>query len=64
MNNQSHTAIAGADTWVAEPKLRAFLGMSSSTIKRLRRRGLPSVGTDRLRRFHIAEVLRWLAEHA
>ena len=52
------------DTWVGEPLLREYLKMSASTIRRLRKRGLPSVGSDRLRRFHLETVLRWLAQHA
>jgi hypothetical protein len=65
MNNQSHTAISAAtDTWVGEPLLREYLNMSSSTIRRLRSRGLPSLGRDRLRRYHLETVLQWLAENA
>ena len=35
---------AAADTWVSEPLLREYLSMSSSTIRRLRKRGLPLSG--------------------
>jgi len=52
------------DVWVGGSQLREFLSMSSSTIRRLRKRGLPSVGRDRLRRYHLETVLRWLAENA
>jgi len=63
--NQRNTMIPTAtDAWVSEPRLREFLQMSSSTIRRLRKRGLPCVGSDRLRRYHLETVLRWLAENA
>jgi len=50
------------DRYVSEPELRTYLGYSASTIRRLRKKGLPCVGTDRLRRYHLASVLQWLAE--
>jgi hypothetical protein len=63
--NQRNTMISTVtDTWVGEPRLREFLSMSSSTIRRLRKRGLPSVGSDRLRRYNVGIVLQWLSEHA
>jgi hypothetical protein len=52
------------DEWLDEPTLRRRLRYSRSTIIRLRRRGMPCVGSDRLRRYHWPTVLRWLAEHA
>jgi phage terminase Nu1 subunit (DNA packaging protein) len=52
------------DRWVSEPELRYCLDYSSSTIRRLRKRGLPCVGRDRLRRYHLGTVLQWLSEHA
>jgi hypothetical protein len=52
------------DMWLSEPELRCCLNYSSSTIRRLRKRGLPCVGSDRLRRYHLGTVLQWLAEHA
>jgi phage terminase Nu1 subunit (DNA packaging protein) len=52
------------DRWLSEPELRAYLSYSASTIQRLRKRGLPCVGSDRLRRYHLATVMKWLAEHA
>ena len=65
MNNQNQMGRASVtDAWVREPQLRDYLQMSASTIRRLRARGLPSVGKDRLRRYHLDTVLRWLAEHA
>jgi predicted DNA-binding transcriptional regulator AlpA len=51
------------DRYLSEPILRTYLGYSPSTIRRLRRKGLPSVGTDRLRRYHLGAVLQWLEEH-
>jgi hypothetical protein len=52
------------DEWLNEPELRQRLNYSKSTISRLRKRGLPCIGTDRLRRYHWATVLQWLSEHA
>nr|WP_281721755.1 helix-turn-helix domain-containing protein [Nitrosomonas nitrosa] len=51
------------DRYLSEPELRTYLGYSPSTIRRLRRKGLPCVGTDRLRRYHLGTVLEWLGEH-
>jgi len=51
------------DVWIREPQLRAYLQVCVSTIRRLRTRGLPSLGKDRLRRYHLETVLQWLAEH-
>lgn len=51
-----------AHEWLTEPDLRERLGYSRSTVARLRARGLPHVGRDRLRRYPWAEVRRWLAE--
>ena len=51
------------DRYLSEPELRTYLGYSPSTIRRLRRKGLPCLGKDRLRRYHIASVLQWLAHH-
>jgi len=50
------------DVWIREPQLRAYLQVSASTIRRLRARGLPSLGKDRLRRYHLETVLQWLSE--
>lgn len=52
------------DRWLTEPELRGYLSYSASTIQRLRKRGLPCVGSGRLRRYNLRVVLRWLAEHA
>jgi hypothetical protein len=52
------------DIWLTEPELRQRLQYSRSTITRLRTRGLPCVGRDRLRRYHWPSVLHWLSEHA
>ena len=51
------------DVWITEPQLRAYLQVSGSTIRRLRARGLPSLGSDRLRRYHLEMVLQWLSKH-
>jgi biotin operon repressor len=52
------------DIWVSGPELCRRLGVSRSTVKRMRQRGLPHVGHDRLRRYHLPTVLQWLSEHA
>ena len=52
------------DIWLSEPELRQHLKYSRSTIARLRKRGLPCIGSDRLRRYHLPTVLQWLAEYA
>jgi predicted DNA-binding transcriptional regulator AlpA len=52
------------DIWLSEPELRQRLQYSRSTITRLRKRGMPCVGRDRLRRYHLPTVLQWLSEHA
>lgn len=56
------TTTASEGDWISEPELRARLGYSRSTVARLRARGLPYVGRDRLRRYEWAVVLRWLSE--
>lgn len=53
--------IPAEDVWLSQPELARRLGYSLSTIARLRKRGLPHVGTDRRRRYHWPTVLRWLA---
>ncbi len=60
----NNLANAPLDEWLSEPELRRRLNYSKSTITRMRKRGLPCVGTDRLRRYHLPSVLKWLAEHA
>lgn len=52
------------DIWVSEPELRRRLGVSRSTVARWRQRGFPHVGHDRLRRYHLPTVLRWISENA
>ena len=52
------------DRFVSEPELRTYLGYSPSTIRRLRKKGLPCVGRDRLRRYHLGKVIQWLSVHA
>lgn len=51
------------DRYLSEPDLRTYLAYSPSTLRRLRKKGLPCVGTDRLRRYHLGTVLQWLSEH-
>ena len=60
----SYATTAPVDEWLSEPELRKRLHYSKSTIARFRKRGMPCVGTDRLRRYHLPSVLKWLAEHA
>jgi len=50
--------------WLSGPDLCRRLSISRSTLSRLRERGLPHVGHDRLRRYHLPTVLQWLSEHA
>ena len=50
------------DEWLTEPELRQRLHYSKSTIVRLRKRGLPCIGSERLRRYHWPTVLKWLSE--
>jgi hypothetical protein len=52
------------DMYFSEPELCQRLQYSRSTVARLRKRGLPSVGRDRLRRYHWPTVLKWLSERA
>lgn len=51
------------DRYLSEPELRTYLDYSASTIRRLRTKGLPCFGQDRLRRYHLGAVLQWLTEH-
>lgn len=50
------------DHYLSEPELRTYLGYSSSTIRRFRRKGLPCVGKGRLRRYHVGSVIQWISE--
>jgi hypothetical protein len=52
------------EIWLSEPELRERLAYSRSTIARLRQRGLPCIGDDRLRRYHLPTVLQWLSGSA
>jgi hypothetical protein len=52
------------DEWLGEPTLRRRLRFSRSTIRRLRARGLPSIGSGRLRRYRWASVVDWLVKNA
>jgi hypothetical protein len=51
------------DRWMSEPELRQYLSYSPRTMRRLRKRGLPHIGRDRLRRYHLPAVLQWLEKH-
>jgi predicted DNA-binding transcriptional regulator AlpA len=51
------------DRYLSEPDLRTYLGYSPSTIRRFRKQGMPCIGQDRLRRYHLGSVLKWLNEH-
>jgi hypothetical protein len=51
------------DEWLSEPQLRERLKYSTATISRLRKRGLPHVGSGRLRRYSLPAVVQWLSEH-
>lgn len=64
MTNVVSPGNINTDRYLSEPELRAYLGYSRSTIRRFRRKGLPCVGKDRLRRYHIATVLQWLSDHS
>jgi len=50
------------DYFVSGPDLCALLGFHRATLFRLRQRGLPCVGSKRLRRYHVETVLRWLSQ--
>jgi len=54
-------SVQDTDRYLSEPELRSYLGYSPSTIRRLRKKGLPCVGTARLRRYHLGTVLQWLS---
>lgn len=60
-NSMSKIESRETDLYLSEPDLRTYLGYSPSTMRRLRRKGLPYVGSDRLRRYHLASVLQWLS---
>jgi hypothetical protein len=47
---------------VNDTELRRRLGYSSTTIRRLRAKGLPSIGQDRLRRYDWSAVVLWLSQ--
>ena len=51
------------DFFVSGPDLCALLDFHKATLVRLRQRGLPFVGSGRLRRYHVHTVLRWLSGH-
>jgi hypothetical protein len=49
--------------WLTEPELRQRLNYSRATLARLRKRGLPHIGSGRLRRYSLPAVVQWLSEH-
>ena len=51
------------DDWHKEPELRLWLMISRDTFRRWRQRGLPCLGTGRLRRYHWPTLLAWLKVH-
>jgi excisionase family DNA binding protein len=54
------TGLSVSDSvYLTEPELRERLRISKSTVARLRAKGMPHVGTGRLRRYPLASVLRW-----
>ena len=61
MTDMLPTATPAEDVWLSQPEVARRLDYSPSTLVRLRKRGLPHVGTDRTRRYHWPTVLRWLA---
>ena len=64
MTEKTGTPCPAEETWLTEPELRRRLSFSRSTIRRLRAKGLPHIGRDRLRRYRLSDVLKWLSEHA
>ena len=52
------------DIWITGPELCQYLQFSPITLRRLRKRGLPSIGSDRLRRYHLPSVIQWLADRS
>ncbi len=49
------------DFWYTEPDLRLWLSISRDTFRRWRKRGLPCIGSGRLRRYHGPTVVDWIA---
>ena len=66
MNTQSHRVGSPPplelpdDMWCKEPELCLWLMMSRDTFRRWRKRGLPCLGSGRLRRYHWPTLLEWL----
>lgn len=46
---------------MSTPEVRAWLGISASTLVRLVKKGLPYAGEGRLRRYQPDSVWRWYA---
>ena len=51
------------DDWFKEPELRLYLMISRDTFRRWRKRGLPCLGSGRLRRYHWPTLLEWLKKY-
>lgn len=62
LRSERQVPLLAEDVWLSEPAVRQRLGYSRATMIRLRGRGLPHVGTSRLRRYHWPAVLHWLSE--
>jgi hypothetical protein len=58
------TAEKLADEWISDTEVRRRLTYSRTTLARLRKRGLPYIGRDRLRRYHWPTLLTWLSQRA
>jgi biotin operon repressor len=61
-SSATHMDNIQTDRYMSEPDLAKHLSCSPSTVRRLRKKGLPCVGKDRLRRYHLGTVLKWLNE--
>ncbi len=51
------------DDWFKEPDLRFFLNISRDTFRRWRMKGLPHIGTGRLRRYHGPTLMEWMMKY-
>ena len=51
------------DDWFKEPELRLYLMISRDTFRRWRKRGLPCLGSGRLRRYHWPTLLDWMTKY-
>lgn len=63
-NTTSNTETQETDRYLSQPELCKYFNYSTSTIRRYKKLGMPSIGTGRLRRYHVGTVLQWLSsEH-